>query len=267
MLAEATKIARPYILAVDDDPEVLAAVKRDLQQQYSAKYRILGLSSGEQAIETLETLKQRGDDVALVLSDQRMPGMLGVDLLRRVINIYPEAYRMLLTAYSDPEEMRRAINDARVHYYVQKPWDPPAEKLYPNIDDGLYSYEERHRPEKLLNATLVGNRFDARTYALRNYFAANRFEYAYLEPELPAAQKLMQEYNVPLECLPSLFLPEGKVLQNPTPLEVSEELHLPGLEIKYDTYDVAIIGAGLAAAQDRSVGDVLRLQISSNAAV
>src|SRR5665213_1136342 len=139
-------MARPILLAVDDDVNVLEAVVQDLRRHYGADYRIMRAASGQAALDTLTQVKAREEPVALILSDQRMPGMTGVEFLERSREIYPEAKRVLLTAYADTEAAIQAINTARIHYYLNKPWDPPEEKLYPVLTDLLDDWKAGHRP-------------------------------------------------------------------------------------------------------------------------
>src|SRR5918994_965579 len=137
---------RPVKLAVDDDPQVLRAVERDLRRKYAREYRVLRADSGESALDALDKLKLRGDPVALFLVDQRMPRMTGVEFLERAIEIFPEAKRDLLTAYADTDAAIRAINEVGLDYYLQKPWDPPEEYLYPILDDQLDDWRAGLRP-------------------------------------------------------------------------------------------------------------------------
>jgi CheY-like chemotaxis protein len=136
-------MARPILLAVDDDVSVLEAVVQDLRRQYGAEYRVMRAASGQAALDTLTQVKARQEPVALLLSDQRMPGMTGVEFLERAREQYPDARRVLLTAYADTEAAIRAINTARIHYYLNKPWDPPEEKLYPVLTDLLEDWKAR----------------------------------------------------------------------------------------------------------------------------
>ena len=139
-------MARPILLAVDDDVNVLEAVVQDLRRQYGSTYRVMRAASGQAALDTLAQVKTRQEPVALLLSDQRMPGMTGVEFLERAMAIYPEARRVLLTAYADTEVAIRAINTARINYYLTKPWDPPEEKLYPVLSDLLEDWQAGYRP-------------------------------------------------------------------------------------------------------------------------
>ena len=139
-------MARPILLAVDDDVHVLEAVVQDLRRQYGNEYRVMRAASGQAALDTLAQIKAREEPVALIVSDQRMPGMTGVEFLERARLIYPDARRVLLTAYADTEAAIQAINTARIHYYLAKPWDPPEEKLFPVVSDLLDAWQESYRP-------------------------------------------------------------------------------------------------------------------------
>jgi thioredoxin reductase (NADPH) len=137
---------KPILLAVDDDPSVLEAVVQDLRRQYGQFYRILRAASGATALDICRQLKERNETVALFLSDQRMPGMTGVEFLQQVIALFPDAKRVLLTAYADTDAAIRAINSAKIHYYLNKPWDPPEEKLYPVLNDLLEAWQQGYKP-------------------------------------------------------------------------------------------------------------------------
>ena len=138
-------MARPILLAVDDDPGVLEAVVQDLRRHYGAEYRVMRAAGGQAALDTLVQLRERQEPVALLISDQRMPGISGVEFLERARELYPDARRVLLTAYADTEGAIQAINAARIHYYLNKPWDPPEEKLYPVLDDLLAAWNDGHK--------------------------------------------------------------------------------------------------------------------------
>src|SRR5208337_5429180 len=156
-------MARPILLAVDDDGNVLEAVVQDLRRHYGAAYRVMRAGSGQAALDTLAQLKTRQEPVALLLSDQRMPGMTGVEFLERAIEFYPEARRVLLTAYADTEVAIRAINTARIHYYLTKPWDPPEEKLYPVLDDLLQDWNAGYQP-KFEGLRVLGHRWSLKDH-------------------------------------------------------------------------------------------------------
>ncbi len=161
-------MARPILLAVDDDVNVLEAVVQDLRRQYGAEYRVMRAASGQAALDTLAQVKAREEPVALLLSDQRMPGMPGVEFLERSRDLYPEARRVLLTAYADTEAAIQAINTARIHYYLNKPWDPPEEKLYPVLNDLLDDWKAGYRPA-FEGLRVIGHRWSPRDHTVRSF--------------------------------------------------------------------------------------------------
>src|ERR1700757_3895825 len=163
-------MGKPVILAVDDDVSVLEAVIQDLRRQYGANYRILRAGSGQAALDTCTQLQQRGDAVALFLSDQRMPGMTGVEFLEKAQGLYPEAKRALLTAYADTEAAIKAINTAKINYYLTKPWDPPEEQLYPVLDDLLEAWKQGYVPP-FDGVKVVGPRYTLRDHQVRGFLA------------------------------------------------------------------------------------------------
>jgi thioredoxin reductase (NADPH) len=173
-------MSRPVILAVDDDGPVLAAVERDLRERYAEHYQVLAASSGDQAMDLLRRLRLREDAVALLLVDQRMPGMNGTELLAGSRELYPEAKRVLLTAYADTDAAIRAINDADVHHYLLKPWDPPEERLYPVLDDLLETWK---RPSPVTNLRLIGDRWSATSHALRQFLVRNLVPFRWMDVE------------------------------------------------------------------------------------
>src|SRR5436190_23835281 len=161
-------MSEPVILAVDDDPQVLAAIRRDLRSRYRTDYRVLAANSGETAIDLVQELKTRGDALAMVISDQRMPSVLGVEVLARCRDVYPVARRVLLTAYSDVQAAVRAINEAHVDHYLEKPWDPPEERLYPAVDDLLDSWHAEYRPE-VTGLRLLGYQWSPRSHEVKDF--------------------------------------------------------------------------------------------------
>jgi thioredoxin reductase (NADPH) len=161
-------MARPNLLAVDDDVSVLEAVVQDLRRQYGSEYRVMRAASGQAALDTLQILKTRQEPVSLLLSDQRMPGMTGVEFLERAKDVYPHAKRVLLTAYADTEAAIQAINSARIHYYLTKPWDPPEEKLYPVLTDLLDDWKAGYRPP-FEGLRVIGNRWALNDYKVRDF--------------------------------------------------------------------------------------------------
>jgi thioredoxin reductase (NADPH) len=240
----------PVILVVDDDPQVLSAIRRDLRARYRADYRVLAASSGEAALDVVKELKARGDALALVISDQRMPSMLGVDVLIKCREIYPIAGRVLLTAYSDVKAAVRAINEAHLDHYLEKPWDPPEEHLFPPIDDLLFSWQAQHRPE-VTGLRLLGQQWSARSHEVKDFLASNLIPYRWLDVERDAdAGRLLEATGMGEHELPALLLEDGTVLRNPNTQQVAESLGL-ATTAAHDLYDLIIVGAGpagLAAA-------------------
>lgn len=238
-------MARPMILAVDDDASVLEAVVQDLRRKYGQEYRILRAASGQAALDTCRQLKERGDVVALIVSDQRMPGIAGVELLEKVQEIYPQARRVLLTAYADTEAAIRAINSARIHYYLTKPWDPPEERLYPVLDDLLDDWKTGYKPP-FEGIRVVGPRWSLRDYQVRNFLSRNQVPYVWLDPERDdQAVALLQKFGVADSKLPVVLFPDGGSLVQPTDGELAERVGLR-TQATQDFYDLVVAGAGLA---------------------
>ena len=241
---------RPAILAVDDDPAVLAAVARDLRRGFGERFRILRASAGAEALELLHELLGRGDQVAMLIADQRMPGMSGTDYLVQARKLVPEAKRVLLTAYADTEAAIAAINKVALDYYLLKPWDPPEEQLFPVVEDLLTTWEAGAALEAG-GVRVVGHRFSKESHDLRDFLARNRVPARWLDVERDGeARELLQIAGVDADRLPVALLEDGAVLERPTTLELAERLgisHQPALE----HYDLVIVGggpAGLAAA-------------------
>jgi thioredoxin reductase (NADPH) len=241
---------RPAILAVDDDPAVLAAVARDLRRGFGQRFRILRAGSGAEALEVLKELRTRGDHVALLIADQRMPGMAGTQYLVQARHVVPDAKRVLLTAYADTEAAIAAINDVALDYYLLKPWDPPEEQLFPVIEDLLTTWESG----AALSAggvRVIGHRFSKESHDLRDFLARNRVPARWLDVERDAgARELLQVAGVAEERLPVALLEDGSVLERPTVMELAERLGVSGTPAQ-DHYDVVVVGggpAGLAAA-------------------
>jgi thioredoxin reductase (NADPH) len=246
-------MARPAILTVDDDSEVLLSVERDLRQRYSEKYRILRSDSGKSALDLLKRLLQRGEPVALLLVDYRMPQMNGLDTLRDAMKLYPDAKRVLLTAYADTEAAIQAINEVQLNHYLLKPWHPPERNLYPVLDDLLDDwYANFHPPFEGIR--LLGTRWSPQSYELRDFLARTQVPYEWLDAEaaerVPDVKRLLSTFDGRTPKLPVVFFPAGERLEQPTLAEVVERL---GLRTRAGTdfYDVAIVGggpAGLAAS-------------------
>jgi thioredoxin reductase (NADPH) len=241
---------RPILLAVDDDPSVLEAVVQDLRRQYGEKYRVLRAGSGPAALDTLNQLLAREEPVALLLSDQRMPGMTGVELLERARKIYPDARRVLLTAYADTEAAIRAINSARIQYYLTKPWDPPEEKLYPALSDLLDDWQSDYRPE-FEGLRVVGHRWSLKDHLVRNFLSRNHVPYRWVDVAgNPEAQKLLTDRQLDPGKLPVVLFGDGTSLADPQPEELARKIGLH-LEAAQEFYDLVVVGAGpagLAAA-------------------
>jgi thioredoxin reductase (NADPH) len=242
---------KPVLLVVDDDPQVLAAVRRDLRSRYRENYTVMSAASGQEALATARELKSRGDSLAMIISDQRMPGMLGSEVLARSREVYPLARRVLLTAYSDIEAAVRAINEAHLDHYLSKPWFPPEEHLFPVIDDLLDAWQAEYLPEAK-GLRLVGHQWSPRSHAIKNFLASNLIPYRWLDVTRdPDACVLLDAAGVGADELPALFFDDGSpVLRNPEPRQVSERLGR-SLLAAFDVYDLVIVGAGpagLAAA-------------------
>ncbi|MBV9337770.1 MAG: FAD-dependent oxidoreductase [Solirubrobacterales bacterium] len=241
---------RPAVLVVDDEPVVLAAVARDLRRGFGEHYRIVRAGSGEEALEVLGELVRRGEQVALLVADQRMPGLSGTDYLVRAREIVPTAKRVLLTAYADTEAAIQAINEVSLDYYLLKPWDPPEEELFPVVDDLLTSWEAGAALESG-GVRLIGHRFSRASHDLRDFLARNRVPARWLDVERDAeARTLLKVGGVEDDRLPVALLEDGTVLERPTVLELAERLGIAG-QPAAEHYDLVIVGggpAGLAAA-------------------
>jgi thioredoxin reductase (NADPH) len=246
-------MAKPILLSVDDDSDVLRAIERDLRSHYGADYRVIGNDSPEGALELLKQLKLRNDSVALLLADQRMPHMDGVGFLQEATRIYPEAKRALLTAYADTTAAISAINEASIHYFFLKPWDPPSEHLYPQIDDLLDDWQASYRPA-FQGIRVLGTRWSAKCYELRDFLARNHVPYQWVDIELSAndaeTKRLLEVLGPDASELPVVLFPDGTKLLEGAPTQVAQKV---GFRTHSETsfYDLAIVGggpAGLAAA-------------------
>jgi thioredoxin reductase (NADPH) len=243
-------VTKPTILVVDDDAQVLAAVRRDLRSKYRQRFTIVSAASGEEALATVRELKTRGDELALVISDQRMPGLQGTDLLAQSREMYPKARRVLLTAYSDIDAAIKAINIAHLDHYLSKPWSPPEEKLFPIVDDLLDTWEAEYLPEEK-GLRLVGHQWSPRTHEIKNFLVGNGIPYRWLDVDRnPDARPLVDAAGIDSREFPVLFFEDGPPLVNPDLRQVAERLGKP-LSAERDLYDLVIAGAGpagLAAA-------------------
>jgi thioredoxin reductase (NADPH) len=244
---------KPILLTVDDDPDVLRAIERDLRTQYGAEYRVISSDSPEGALDLLKGLKVRNDGVALLLADQRMPHMDGVGFLQAARQMYPDAKRALLTAYADTNAAISAINQANIDYFFMKPWDPPAEHLYPQLDDLLDDWQASYRPA-FQGIRVLGTRWSPRSYELRDFLARSHVPYQWIDVEGsandPETKVLLEALGPDATELPVVLFPDGAKLLNSVPAEVAQKV---GLRTRAETsfYDLAIVGggpAGLAAA-------------------
>jgi thioredoxin reductase (NADPH) len=240
----------PVILVVDDEPTVLAAVVRDLHPGFGEHYRIVRAGSGEEALEVLRELVRRGAQVALLVADQRMPGLSGTDYLVRARELVPAAKRVLLTAYADTDAAIQAINQVDLDYYLLKPWDPPEEKLFPVVDDLLSAWQAGAALESG-GVRLIGHRFSRDTHDLRDFLARNLVPARWLDVERDAeARQLLNVAGVGDDRLPVALLEDGTVLERPSVLDLAERLGVSA-QPALDHYDLVIVGggpAGLAAA-------------------
>ncbi|MCB9235738.1 MAG: FAD-dependent oxidoreductase [Bacteroidia bacterium] len=236
---------KPIIFVVDDDEQVLKAIYRDVRSRYRQDYRILSTTSAREALESLAELKKKGETVALFLSDQKMPEMLGVDFLEKARVFYPEAKKVLLTAYSDTDAAIKSINDVGLDYYLMKPWDPPEEKLFPTLDDLLQDWQAGYRPE-FQGIRVVGFQFAPKSHKIKDFLSGNLIPYQWLDIESnPKAKELQELFGVELKELPLVIFEDGTHLLNPSPQEIAERSGLkPRASSKM--YDVVIIGAGPA---------------------
>jgi thioredoxin reductase (NADPH) len=243
-------VNKPVIMIVDDDPQVLAAVRRDLRSRYRENYAVLSATSGVEALTATRELKSRGDALAIVISDQRMPGMLGNELLAGTREVFPIARRVLLTAYSDIEAAVKAINEAHIDHYLSKPWDPPEESLFPVVDDLLDGWQAEYLPEAK-GLRLIGHQWSSRSHAIKDFLASSLIPYKWVDVARdPDAATLLSAAQVTEKELPALVFEDGSVLRDPQPREVAERLGR-SLLAAFDVYDVVIVGAGpagLAAA-------------------
>jgi thioredoxin reductase (NADPH) len=246
-------MAKPILLSVDDDADVLRAIERDLRSHYGAAYSVLASDSPEAALDLLNQLKVRSDSVALLLADQRMPKMDGVRFLQEARQVFPEAKRALLTAYADTNAAISAINEASINYFFLKPWDPPEEHLYPQLDDLLDDWQASYRPT-FEGIRVLGTRWSPRSYELRDFLARNHVPYQWIDVEHsandPETKRLLEALGPEAANLPVVLFPDGTKLLESAPAEVAQKV---GLRTRAQTsfYDLAIVGggpAGLAAA-------------------
>ena len=253
-------MTKPVILAVDDDREVLGAVERDLRRRYRSSYRIVTAASGDEALEAARELKRRGAPVALLLVDQRMPGLTGTQLLIELLKLYPDARKVLLTAYADTDAAIAAINEIGLNHYLMKPWDPPEDHLYPVLDELLEAWSTSVRlPYD--GVRVAGSRWSPQSYAVRDFLARNQIPYQWIDVESDApTRELIMSTAGDLSRLPVVLFPDGSHLISPTTLDLAGKVGLHTLA-KRPFYDVVIVGGGPAGLAGAVYGASEGLQV------
>ena len=220
---------KPVILTVDDDPEVLRAIERDLKKRYEERYRVLRADSGRAALDLLRRLQQRNDAVALLLVDHRMPEMNGVEMLEEAIKLYPNAKRTLLTAYADTDAAIKAINDVQLNHYLLKPWDPPEQELFPVLDDLLNDWYANYHPP-FDGIRVLGTRWSSKSYEIRNFLARNQVPYQWLDADAAnrdeEVERLLKSFSPDELKLPLVMFPEGNCMSEPRTQDLAQRLGL-----------------------------------------
>jgi thioredoxin reductase (NADPH) len=241
---------KPIIWTVDDDPDVLRAVERDLRRQYGDRYKVISADSGSSALEAVKQLKLRNEPVALFLVDQRMPRMSGVEFLEKAIEFYPDAKRALLTAYADTDAAIRAINNVQIDHYLMKPWDPPEERLYGVVDDLLDDWQASYHPV-FEGVRVIGNRWSPQSNEIRDFLGRNFVPHQWLNVEADeSAKQLLDTTGAGVASLPVVVFPDGSFLASPPIAEIARKLGLK-TKAEFPFYDLVVVGAGpagLAAA-------------------
>ncbi len=235
---------QPIIFVIDDDVQVLRAIARDMKNKYRQDYRILSTASAKEALSSLLELKNKGESVAIFISDQRMPEMEGVDFLQQAKEYYDDAKKVLLTAYSDTGAAIKAINDVKLDYYLTKPWDPPEEKLFPVIDDLLDDWQNNFHPD-FKGIKLIGYQFSPKSHLIKEFLSGNLVPYQWLDANSEDGVQLMQLNNIAAKDLPVVFFEDGSMASSPQIIDIARRIGL-NPEVKNEVYDVVVIGAGPA---------------------
>jgi len=241
---------KPIILTVDDDREVLQAIARDVRHGFGEHFRVIRAESGDRALDVLRQLRLANESVALMLVDQRMPGLTGIELLAEARRLYPEAKTALLTAYADTEAAITAINEIRLDHYLVKPWDPPEQRLFPVLEDMLDDWMADHPPE-FKGIRVIGHRWSQESHVARDFLARNQVPYKWLDlASDPEAAELLELTGSTARRCPVLIFPDGLLLEQPTTQQIAEKAGIRG-HAEVPLYDLIVIGAGpagLAAA-------------------
>lgn len=246
-------MTKPVIMSVDDDPEVLGAIERDLRARYRNEYRVFRAGSGQEALEASRQLKQRGTPIALFLADQRMPAMTGTELLGKLGKLCPDSKKVLLTAYADTEAAIACINLVGLDHYLMKPWDPPEEKLYPVLDDLLQGWMSSARIP-FDGIRVAGAGLSPQSYAAREFLSRNQVPYQWIDVDKDGpTRELVKALPGGLGKLPAVFFPDGTALQAPSQVELAEKAGLQ-TRARLPFYDLVIIGAGPAGLANAVYG-------------
>ena len=258
---------KPIIFVIDDDKQVLQAIARDLRVQYNKDFRILSTNSATEALSYLKELKNKNETVAVFISDQRMPEMLGVEFLVKARNFYPDAKRVLLTAYSDTDAAIKAINEVKLDYYLMKPWDPPEQQLYPVLDELIWDWKNNFVPP-YEGIRVLGYQYSPKTHKLKDFLARSLIPYKTIDAETdPQAESLMESHNIEVKDLPAVFYQDGAIQKDPDLKAVAQKIG-QAVKASDNYYDVVIIGAGpagLAAAVYGASEGLKTLLIEKNA--
>ncbi len=241
---------KPIILTVDDDTEVLQAIARDVRHGFGEHFRVIRAESGDRALDVLKQLRLANESVALMLVDQRMPGLTGIDLLIQAKRLFPDSKKALLTAYADTDAAITAINEVRLDHYLVKPWDPPEQRLFPMLDDMLDDWMAAHPPE-FKGIRVIGHRWSQESHIARDFLARNQVPYKWMDLATdPEATQLLEITGITADNCPVVIFPDGQILEKPTPQQIAEKAGIRG-HAEVPLYDLIIIGAGpsgLAAA-------------------